>query len=330
MSLGSKSELMLWTLRLLDWLKKGHWKPWLQVQLYGLPPSEQPRTNLDLWLDAMDWSGIEELAIKRQRHEDDIVEKLPPRLTSLRRLWSTDMSFIEALPNNTLTHLTWIGPSRHGDFANVLERQGSTLEKLEFRCDEKICPSFCNHFNMSHIQEMAQNLEHLTIDIPRNGTWPLEFFQAIASLSKLRSLEIYLELQSDCRRGKPEDHAMWKYQEEHGKNYCTGGDQFQKPLLNENEAENLFQLIEEANIGCQLQDVTFRLGDWTPPYDGPLYFPPWIENRKAEVTCSKTDRAQREKRCRAVRSYGYWPPKTNEQEGSYWPLPEEELYIPED
>lgn len=90
---------------LSSWLKKGYWRPWLQSKI--LSPTWAPlKSNLDLWLNAMDWSAIEELDIDHCRSSAMAAANLPPRLSSLRKLKSTNLRFIEALPNNTLTSLT--------------------------------------------------------------------------------------------------------------------------------------------------------------------------------------------------------------------------------
>jgi hypothetical protein len=174
---------------------------------------------------------------------------------------------------------------------------------------------------VSIIPEMAVNLRYVVIDIPRNGTWPFEAFQILSSLPKLRSLEIYSNLQSECQRKEPGDSTSAN---------CNGEDQFAKLLLNEVEAEDLFRFIRKANIGGQLQNVTFRLGDWTPRWDGPLYFPPWIKNKKVEIVCLTGDSAQRKKNCKVVIAHGYWPLTPHSWETYMWDLPQVELESMED
>ncbi|KAH6633708.1 hypothetical protein C7974DRAFT_393323 [Boeremia exigua] len=311
---------------LFDWLRRGYWKPWARAQIYGYPPLAPPKSNLDLWLGAMNWSAIEELSIDGCRRADEAVEKLPSLLHSLRKLHSTNVSFIEALPNTTLEHLTWIGPHRHSDLATVLERQGEELQGLEFRCDEMGCPMMRNKFNISILPKTAPNLRHLSINLPRNGSWPLDSLETIASLPHLRTLEIYSNLQSDCQRRKPDlySRAGHEWTAKHGSTYCTGEDQFQKPLLSENSAEEMHSFLKQKNVGGRLQNVTFRVGDWTPPWDGPVYSPPWMEHRQVEIACSESGKVKGEKRCEMLLSQGYWPPESNREGGLSW-LFEDEL-----
>ncbi|KAJ4993598.1 hypothetical protein SVAN01_00652 [Stagonosporopsis vannaccii] len=318
MPLQGMSNAEAWTFGLYDWIRRGYWKPWLRAQIYGYPPTPPSKSNLDLWLGAMNWSAIEELAIADC--SDEFVEKVPSHLRSLRWLASTNISFVEALPNNTLESLTWVGPHKRGDFDSILERQGAKLQELEFRDDEMGYSFMRRKFNMSIIPETAKYLKHLSVNIPRNGSWPLESFRAIAQLSQLQSLVIYSNLQSECQRQMPDKYTReWsKWRMDHGDSYCIKEDRYQKPLLDEGNAEELYKFIKEANVGSGPENVTFRIGDWTPIWDGPLYSPPWIEGRKVEIHCSNVAQIKAEKHCEMVRSYGYWPPESNTKGASNW------------
>lgn len=305
---------------LVNWIRKGYWKPWLRAQVYGSPLSAPVRSNLDLWLRAMDWSHIEELALNDCRNPKEIAVKLPSRLASLRKIETQDISFVAALSNNTLSDLTWVARHKPGDLENILERQGASLQRLEFRCDELSCPSMRNTFNMSILPRLAPNLLHVSVNIPRNGTWPLEDFEALAVLPKLRSLEIYTQLQSECQRQRPEEYTrqMEEYRQEHGEEYCTGLERLQQPIINENTAEHLWRYIKETSAGSQLQTLTLRAGDWTRSWDGPLYSPPWMEFRQTEILCVGSNVEASGKSCKSQVSRGYWPPTSNQWEKDSW------------
>ncbi len=60
-------------------------------------------------------------------------------------------------------------------------------------------------------------------------------------------LLIHSELQSECRRQTSEDR-VFDWNKKHGGDYCTGEDQYQKPLLNENSAEELYKVIREGTF----------------------------------------------------------------------------------
>jgi hypothetical protein len=113
-----------------------NWKPISQVRdaaQYFLDAGMLAQTHLDLWLAAMNWSAIEELMI--EPITDEQLVKLPPILYSLRRLETTNASFVYALRNDTLTHLTYI---EHTDdeyaakeIPAILAHQGASLTSLE-------------------------------------------------------------------------------------------------------------------------------------------------------------------------------------------------------
>jgi hypothetical protein len=281
------------------------------AQLHDTTKSSQPKSNLDLWINAMDWSKIEELGIGNAVG-DDVLEKLPPLLKSLRKLQSTDISFIQRLPTNTLTQLSWFGPSEDGDLTKILERQGFSLRHLEFRCNEMDCLPFRTNFNISILPEKAPNLVHLAINIPRNDTWPLESLQTIARLPKLRSLEIFSNLQSQCQQEKPGDGnpEFRNYLKRHSYDHCIGEDRYQVPLLNGESAESLFESVRQAKVGEKLHNMTLKLGNWPGPWRREIWRYYFIHSRKMRVVCSESGDAEVANFCQIEDSLGYWPPES--------------------
>jgi hypothetical protein len=58
MPLQSYNNADAWTSGSVEWLRKGYLKPGLLAQVDSYPPLPPARSNLDLWLAAMDWSEI--------------------------------------------------------------------------------------------------------------------------------------------------------------------------------------------------------------------------------------------------------------------------------
>jgi hypothetical protein len=296
------------------------------AQPHGMAGSAPPTSNLDLWASAMDWSKIEDFAIDADSVSEEVLEKLPPLLKSLRKLETTDLSLVKALRTNTLTHLTWIGPSEDGDLAKILDRQGFSLRHLEFRCDERSCLPFRTNFNITTLHEKAPNLVHLSINVPRNGTWPLESLQSLVLLPKLRYLEIYSNIQSPCQQQKPSKYAseFWDYLRKHGEDHCVGKDRYQIPLLDSDRAEDLFRSLKQANEGGQLLNMTLRVGDWaSTSVHGYAYGDEWMMDRKLEISCSSTSNLDLGKLCELEDSLGHWPPESNcwgEADQLWWEL----------
>jgi hypothetical protein len=268
------------------------------------------KSNLQLWLDAMDWSAVSEFALIDDIHfSDEMLEKLPSHLHNLRRLETTNVSFIRALNNNTLTHLTYIAPSLPNDLPSILAHQNSSLTSLEFRCPELWCPTFCSNVD---IAILPRSLTYLSINVPRNGTWPMEYLEQIGSLSRLRSADLYMNIQSTCAQQRPKLYtsAYPAWERENAKGFCTGEEQFQRPFLGKEDAEELFTFMldvnrrREATGSGGLTEVTFWAGDWTRGWDGPLVVDElWVEGRKAKISCKVSEDGAR---CSVDDGEGYW------------------------
>ncbi|KAF2032887.1 hypothetical protein EK21DRAFT_59970 [Setomelanomma holmii] len=249
------------------------------------------------------------------RVTDEVTEKLPSRLTALDRLETTNGSFVRALNNNTLAQLTWVGRSHHNDLHYILERQGESLQSLEFRCEEVDCPSFAPDFDIWILPNMTQNLTHLSVNVPRNGTWPLESLQVIASLPHLKSADVWMNIQSPRVQQKEESAIAYTIGWERDK--CKGENQFQRPFVDKAGAEQLFRYMKDNNEGGELSNVTFHVGDWQRPWDGPLYFPPWVEGRRAKVVCTSEAKGQDEGWCVVETGVKYWEDQHARYGGDY-------------
>jgi len=296
-----------WCGQVATWVWKGHWRTWMQWRQQPLEQKE--KSNFGLWLDAMDWSNIEDLTIIGRREiTDEMIEKLPSRLASLTKLETTNAYFINALEKNTLTHLKWIGTSRNCTLPSILEHQGSSLQDLEFRCEELSCRNFGRASDITVLSNMTRNLTHLTINVPRNGTWPFESLQAIASLPHLERADLYMNIQSDCVKQRPSitynTYEAWE--QKHGADYCRGEDQFQRPFVDQVGANELFAYMKESNPSGRLTNVTFWVGDWSRSWDGPLYQPPWAEGRSAKAVCGTEGKTNGDEWCVVEGGHRYW------------------------
>jgi hypothetical protein len=156
---------------------------------------------------------------------------------------------------------------------------------------------------------MTRNLTHISINVPRNGTWPLDTLSVIASLPKLRSADIFMNIQSPCAQQRPNrDFIARSEWREKWMDYCVGEDQFQQPFVNKTGAEMMLMHMKEQREEKGLQEmanVTFYVGDWTRGWDGPLYFPEWLEGKAAKVVCM-TEGMAKDDWCVVERGEGYW------------------------
>jgi hypothetical protein len=276
------------------WLSKMLAATKLGRTVQGLLKLQPKKTHLDLWMDAMDWSRVEELSIDSFEENDitdEMMEKLVPQLKSLVHLETRNTTFIAALPNNTLTHLKWVGYGEtESTLLTILEQQGQSLQSLEFRQPERLRGPFPADFDIAILPKMTHNLTHLAINVPRNGTWPLETLSVIASLPQLRSANVYMNLQSSCAQQRMETHGVpagkWKEDWSHS---CTGEEQFQKPFVDKKGAQEMFRHMRKEKKGVALNNVTFYVGDWSGGPSAPSCVgEDWFVGKRAKVICSES------------------------------------------
>lgn len=278
------------------WFHTGKAETWFDAR--NLPKEQREKTNLDLWLDLMDWTKLKSLKIKEEFETPQgqaLFERLPKMVPGLESLmvkgpwWETvpilgetdeagqqatqnirrARDFILAFPKNSLKSLSWLNSYLYegSDYLQVLEHLGQGLTSLEWRDAEKEYgrrPVF-SPSQIREISTLAPNLESLTIDVNRNGTWPLEELTAVVeNFPKLRNLTLYFELVNDCYRNLDYyPRSMFGPQSCEPKD-CPGWGRFERPLLDEDEAQGLFEFLRQTKVGDELTSVTFRAGDWDP------------------------------------------------------------------
>lgn len=282
---GDGLRLMHWK----HWFKFGNAYRWLKWRL--LPFEQRSKTNFELWLDAMDFSKLHSLTIKEGYSTpggDGLLKRLPKMLPSLKSLslsgtwtpWNAKdettlpaRDFLLAIPPETLTDLSWTeaGSFNESVFDRVLKHHGSSLRSLEWRHFDNrhlTARPVLSASHLYHLGTLAPNLEKLTIDMNRNGTWPLESLRAVASsLPKSADLTVYFEM-LECDPS------------------CNGMKQFAEPLLNVSEATKMFQFLRENKRGDELATALFRPGDWDPEPGGRYYRTEGVNYPTAWAKCS--------------------------------------------
>jgi hypothetical protein len=262
------------------------------------------KTHLDLFTDALDVSLLQHLSL--DPITDEMLTKLPPKLSSLTSLESTNSSFICALAPNTLTNLTSVSyrlPST--DLPSILSIHGPTLKHLDLRTPERAREPFEADFDAGILPALAPNLVNISLNVPRNGTWPLETLSTLASLHNLTSVHIYTGIQSECAQQRPMQYtSAWIEWRERVGEVCMHEEQFQKPWVDREVGEELFAYLRREKNGTELRDLTIWVGDWTRRHDGPLYDPDWLEGKRAKVVCrAKGDEGNM---CVVEEGEGYW------------------------
>lgn len=304
-----------WYERLGFWVERGRAVRWLLYRL--LPEERRLKTNLDMWLDAMDFSQIHTLHLNYTRGTyvltDQVIQKLVPRLTGLESLVVHEHiaeRFILALPKDSLKHLSWQNPQHGRDLCekndeceslrspleSILQQHGSSLESLEYHTQETpaLAAPALSIQELHHLATLAPNLQSLTIDLTRevNGTesvlhWPWEKLKMLAAgLPELTELTIYFELASDCQR---QTMDPWTDEAYRCDGQCIEPDRYARPLLGKTSGAEIVRFLLQHKAGKKLERVAFRAGDWAAPWDGALAVFSWLDWKRSWVTCHTED-----------------------------------------
>lgn len=276
----------------------------------SLPGSRCHLTNLELWTQAMDFSNLRHLALAGCTGDVELLTThLVPKLSSLRSLSFSGSKYADmflALGKNTLHRIALVNndpyqesESVHFDkFKAYMAHHADSLKSLEWRMHETHGTLGLSQIPLSDLRNLhtlAPNLEELTMDLDRNGTWPMEVLDAIVegAPASLKNLTLYLELTSDCRHRQ--DSIIWDSSDD-AQEGCMGIDQYRQPILTAETATPLFNhLIRKAHEAGKpaLTMAKFRSGYWGRRVDGGGYILdyPWLVDQQinscnGDVTCT--------------------------------------------
>ncbi|KAK5027443.1 hypothetical protein LTS07_007045 [Exophiala sideris] len=296
------SPMLSWCERAREWIMSGN--AFKRLCQYTLTQQQRGKINLDLWRDAMDFSRLEDLAFAADYKPSDVaffLDRMATHLQGLKRLHldgttsNSTLGFLRDL-NSSLTHLTVtnmdildtgiavkiIDPDTNTKLlASVVKSHGHSLQHLGIHTFENL------DYNTPIIpaEELTTNLPklpsltHLTLNIRRNGTWPFEALATIASSTpNLTTLDLYLDIAS----------------------------QYLLPYINETTTLEVFEFLRQHKTGSALQNVTFWGGEWTRRWDGPLYFPKWMDGQKVLVKCTSEAEPGIKGACHVERGEKYW------------------------
>ncbi|KAK3381775.1 hypothetical protein B0H63DRAFT_476594 [Podospora didyma] len=288
------------------WYKSDRARQWWELRSQ-VPPERRNLTNLDLWLDAMDFSHLHTLQFNHTQSRNfltqQVINKLPQRLGSLQSLaihGSRALQFILSVPKGSLKYLSWRDPvgcsgtcgncsiNSTYTLSSVLRHHGPSLTTLHYY-DHKPSgrpPSALSVDNVRELVGLAPKLETLVVSLARNITdesmlWPWEEMRVLSEgLPELTDLTISLDLMSECQRKKQKDRDDgWRPYDlpslslEERSNPCAGDciglDMYAQPLLNRTTAEEMVEFLQTHKAGKRLNRVSFGAGDWVD------YWKPW-------------------------------------------------------
>ncbi|GJC77381.1 hypothetical protein ColLi_00219 [Colletotrichum liriopes] len=280
--------------RYADWVYEG--KAWAWVKGLRMSQEQKNMTNLDLWLEAMDFSQIKHLAIRGGQTPN--ITTLVPHLKSLDSFstygsWAKEL--IAFLPQNSLKHLSWKNSGQTGASVEPFIRQhAESLTSLDWHEPESTIRQrkVMSPAQLTALGVMLPNLKSLTIDVNQNGTWPVDHLEAIATkFPNLENATIFFEMASECRRqldneklGARKLHEMMMMEDQ--SDCSKGTNSHAQPTLGIYGAGVPFEFLVKKNGGGRLKKVNFYAGGWERGWDGALtLYEDWLDDQRAFVAC---------------------------------------------
>ncbi|KAJ4215763.1 hypothetical protein NW759_009623 [Fusarium solani] len=277
------------------WWNSGKAAKWYRGR--RLPAEYRSKDNMDLWLEAMDFSHVHTLSIKQhgtpKPKGDTLFHRLPLALTSLRSLtiggrwvdWKTELErweaepgplpkqelksprppraldFIMALPASSLTNFTWIESATVdvGVFDAVLQHHGPSLRQLKWiNAEVERDPRpTLSTEQLQNLGKWAPGLADLTIDLDRE--------QEDWPREKLRTLgkslpklkNLTIYLNLEAVNGQNETMHPITHYD-----FPFTPQSLSQPLLDANGARDMFLLLQEFQPEDELETLLLREGGW--------------------------------------------------------------------
>ena len=263
----------------------------------ALRPYEQPiespsASNLDQWRLAMDWTQLQTLEIADTNPR--FLRKMTGQMPVLQSL-KLGIGWTEGwcdIANQTSRFLAASPPlsslSLHGyaglmNWTEILPRHGSALKSLQVHEWESSDPASPRPVlsipQLQRINNDCPLLEGLSVGINRNGNWPYEVLDTLATFKNLRKLHLWFELGIDQHQGRDHYHTPRDYTR-------LGEDSYRQPRVNPASASTLFSRLRAQKTGVELQELIMYVGDWGRSYGGGLRMPVWGEGLGEKHTCS--------------------------------------------
>ena len=244
-------------------------------------PEDDGRTNLEAWLDAMDWTSLHTLHLTSPSRAT--LNKLrKPALPALKYLsinaalgWAATQDEILSFVTNGIANLLQsitlqnMGAESGDELLQTLTSQNLTRELRHFSYGAGGRNIFyLNETKLSALLAESPNLEHLDINIPRDSIMTIEsggIFRSILSTPPLNHLAL--------RFPSPDENFLAP-----GSGWLDWGQILDKatglyheldPLINLETVRRLFDDMREKKQGVELETLEIYVGDWVNRYEVP-------------------------------------------------------------
>ena len=161
--------------------------------------------------------------------------------------------------------------------------QNTRLEVREWESEDTLKPRpVLSQAQLMKITSRCPELRELSIDIDRNGTWPIESLSALSTLENLHHLEINLELGIDQHIHESSHYLS------HEQRKIADAD-YRQPIFHATSGTKLFEGLRQEKKGKELEKMTVTIGDWGRTFGGGLRITGWGEGLEESWVCKVND-----------------------------------------
>jgi hypothetical protein len=252
-------------------------------------PEDDGRTNLETWMEAMDWSKLHTLHLAYP--SKPVLDRLQgPALPSLKHLslkaatgWGARqeeiLSFVVNGTSNLLHSISLqkMGAESGNELLKTLTASPNLTHELrQFSYGAGgVNIFFLNQKILSVLLTQSPDIEHLDINVPRKFNMSTEgqgLLNDILSTSTLKHLTLRFPL--------PDQGIVWEidtYSEMRQK-YLKEKDQGDEPdpLINHATVTKLFEDMRVGKKGVELEELEFYVGDWDHRFERGLLGNPML------------------------------------------------------
>jgi hypothetical protein len=300
-------------------------KRWYEQR--GTPSERRDLNNVQLWLEAMDFSKVHRLFITDHMVKPQgkgLFEDFPLALTGLKTLeidgtWETAVvefmgydiynpKYVEMRGSDKHERRELISPPAR-DFITAVHpltsltwtRSGTFRDDVFEPVIKRHGPTL-KHLEWTNPELLFKNRPILSVEQIRNlGKWAPELTNLTIDLDRTDGTWPWKHLKA-ISESMPKLTNLTIYLDMHDRAAPPKArmkeDLLAKPFLTEKAALDIFHILNLFKSGDKIQNIQLRQGDWEDPWDESTWGAEWMEGKRIWANCSLVDeRGVRTPRC---------------------------------
>lgn len=307
-------QLLAWVNR--DWAmgpRQRNAKRWYEQR--DTPSERRDLNNVQLWLEAMDFSKVHTLFISDHMVKPQgkgLFEDLPRALTGLKTLkidgaWENAVveslgddaynpKYVEMRASDEKERRELISPPAR-DFITAVHplnsltwKRSGTIQDDVFEPVIKRHGPTLKHLEWTNPELRFKNRPILSVEQIQNlGEWAPGLTNLTVDLDRVDGTWPWKHLKA-ISETMPKLTNLTIYLDMHDRaappKARTKEDLLAKPFLTENAALDIFHILNLFKAGDRLQNIQLRQGDWEDPWDDSTWGAEWMEGKKIWANCT--------------------------------------------